>query len=142
MQISENFKLSEFEYSNTGIRYGVENKINGDESVIANLTALVTNVMQPLRDKINKPINITSGYRCPKLNKLVGGVENSQHLLGQACDFKINGMRPYDIAKEILDLGVVFDQLILYPNFVHVSYNEQRNRKRVIYNSSYRGKRF
>ena len=140
MQISKNFKLSEFEYSNTGTKYGINNKIE-DQTVIDNLTILVNNVLQPLRDYLNKPVKISSGYRCSQINKLCGGVPNSQHMIGQASDITINGMSPYKIAKTILEMGIKFDQLILYPTFVHISYNEQRNRNRVIYNSAYRGKR-
>ena len=51
-----------------------------------NLTALVATILDPLRERYGKPINVNSGYRCQALNKAVGGVRNSQHLTGEAAD--------------------------------------------------------
>jgi uncharacterized protein YcbK (DUF882 family) len=71
---------------------------------------------------------VDSGYRCPQLNKLVGGVENSQHLLGMAADIICPD---YAVPHGLFDFianNFDFDQVILYPTFVHVSYNEGKNR--------------
>lgn len=140
MQISKNFNLWEFEKSETAVKYGIDNRVNSD-IVLNNLTLLVWNVLQPLRDAVNKPIHIGSGYRCPKVNALVGGVPTSQHMKGQACDIKITGMTPYEIGRTVLELGIPFDQLILYPTFVHVSYNKDNNRNKLLYNKTYNGRR-
>lgn len=139
MLITKNFRLSEFTKSDTAELLGIDNtKVPKD--VIKNIIALCNNILQPLRDSVKCPININSGYRCLKLNCAVGGVPTSQHVTGCACDIKIAGYTPYEIAKRIIDLGLQYDQLILYPTFVHVSYSD-RNRQQLLYNKSYSGKR-
>lgn len=118
-----------------------------------NLERLVANVLDPLREAWGGPIDVTSGYRCPVLNKAVGGVRNSQHLTGQAADIRIysrdasgqyirdkQGNRIVDRAanrrlfQKIQSMGLPFDQLIDESNFswVHVSYDASRMRKEVL----------
>ena len=99
-----------------------------------NVEALVDNVLDPAREKLGMPIVVNSGYRCPKHNAAVGGVTGSQHLLGQAADvrFQGSGFRVQDLAKAIKENGK-FDQLILYPTFVHVSWKRVgQNRREVL----------
>lgn len=139
MFLSENFTFAEFERSQTAKQHNIDNRIKAD-FIRNNIKELVYNVLQPLRDKIGKPVHINSGYRCLELNKLVGGVPTSQHVQGQACDITVKGMSSYEIAKAILELNCNFDQLILYPTFVHVSVSPQERHK-VLYNKSYNGKR-
>lgn len=110
-------------------------------SVRENSVALVINVLDPLRDQYQKPIRVNSAYRCPKHNKEVGGVQNSQHMKGEACD--IHAGSPEEnlkLAKLIAAQGV-FDQEILYvnsatdmrPRFIHVSYKKNgTNRHRIL----------
>lgn len=136
-RISKNFTLEEFTASSTAKANGITNVPSTQQ--VANLCALVHNVLQPLRDAMGHEIKIGSGYRCPKLNKAVGGVSNSQHLTGEAADLcidgdKIKGKRWFDWIKA----HVVFDQLIMEHNakgsyWVHVSYRaDGKNRKQVI----------
>ena len=144
MQLSKNFKLSEFEASATGSRLGIVNKIPAD--YVPNVQALVDHVLQPLADATGWTTDISSGYRNPTLNKAVGGVPSSQHLVGKAADTKHRtkqrGQIPrVEVARKVLELGLPFDQMILYPTFVHISYNGGRNRRQVLYNSSYKGAR-
>ena len=87
MQLSNNFRLSEFTRSDTAKRLGLENECSSVEQVL-NLAFLCHMVLQPLRDKFG-PIRITSGYRCPELNRAVGGASNSQHLRGEAADIHL-----------------------------------------------------
>lgn len=126
MKISKNFSLEEFSRSDTAQRLKIDNA-PGSEQII-NLCALVHHVLQPLRDHYGHPVKISSGYRCPKLNKAVGGVTNSQHMRGQAADIKIQGVTPTHIADYIAN-HLPYDQVILYPTFVHVSYSIQANRR-------------
>ena len=140
MKISKNFSLDEFTKSETATKLGIDNTKVPDE-VLKNLTLLVEYILQPLRNEVNRPITISSGYRCLKVNSAVGGVPTSQHVLGQASDIKVSGLTPYEIAKTIVDLGLEFDQVILYPTFVHVSYHQDRNRNRILYNKTYKGKK-
>ena len=87
MQLSTNFRLSEFTRSDTAKRLGIVNECSSVEQVL-NLAYLCHMVLQPLRDRFG-PIRITSGYRCPELNRAVGGVKNSQHLRGEAADIHL-----------------------------------------------------
>lgn len=139
MKLTKNFELKEFTSSPTAKKYNISN--SPSELVIENLKSLCEYILQPIRDKVEKPVEINSGYRCLELNKKVGGVPTSQHVMGCACDFKIDGMTSYEIAEVVLELNLPFDQLILYPTFVHVSYSD-RCRRQLLYNKSYKGKKF
>ena len=83
-QISKNFTVEEFTYSRKAIENGIDNMPG--ESQIAAIRLLITQLIQPLRDRLGEPIAITSVYRCPGVNRLVGGVVNSQHTRGEAAD--------------------------------------------------------
>jgi hypothetical protein len=74
---TQNFSQSELEYSYTANRFGIDNSI--PPQYIQNAQELL-NALQIIRDALGKPIKITSGYRCPRLNQLVGGVSNSSHM--------------------------------------------------------------
>lgn len=129
MRLSDNFTLEEFLHSDMAVAKGIDN-IPGD-GVVENLTKLVTRVLQPLREKYGKPLSINSGYRCPELNKAVGGVATSQHVKGQAADVCVGN--PRALLALLLKEGLDFDQAILYPTFLHLSYCSGRNRKQVLY---------
>lgn len=136
-QISKNFTWEEFTASDTAKRLGILNHIT-DWDVRDNILELVDKVLQPLRDAWGKPITINSGYRCEKLNKAVGGVPTSQHTKGQAADCGVDD--PLALARTLLDLGLQFDQAIVYPTFLHISYKaDGENRNRILYNKSYKG---
>ena len=87
-----------------------------------NLQALVEHVLDPARERLGMPITVNSGYRCPTHNAKVGGVKNSQHLKGEAADITCADNKR--LAEIIEQLGN-FDQLIVYPTFLHVSYKRQ-----------------
>lgn len=86
---SEFFKLEEFTKSATAERL----RINNDPSaeIISNIQYGVQMILDPLRKTYGKPIIITSGYRCAKLNTAVGGVPNSWHMKGNAADLHVSG---------------------------------------------------
>ncbi len=84
-----------------------------------NIVALVENVLDPARERFGKPIIVNSGYRCPKHNKEVGGVANSQHLRGEAADVRCTDNKRL---AEIIEQNGKYDQLIIYPTFLHVSW--------------------
>lgn len=78
------FKVREFIYSETAEKLGINNLPN--ELILANLSILANSLLLKPRMKMDMPFIITSGYRCEALNKAVGGVKNSYHLQGKACD--------------------------------------------------------
>jgi hypothetical protein len=85
-------------------------------------------VLRPLRVRLDKPVIVNSGYRCPEVNRLVGGVSNSQHVLGQAADIKVEKVTARTLFDYIKNSDIVYDQLILENGWVHVSYNPKHNR--------------
>lgn len=127
-----NFSFSELLHSDTAMANKINN-IPTDTKTFDNVLTLITECLQPIRNYINKPMVITSGYRCTKLNTLVNGKPNSQHLTGQAVDFVIAGLTPKQIIEKIKASGVEFDQCIEEHsgnyNWVHISYNKKKNRK-------------
>ena len=84
-----------------------------------NVKALVSEVLDPVRERLGMPIVVNSGYRCEKHNKDVGGVRNSQHLRGEAADIHCADLPRL---KALIIENGKFDQLITYPTFLHVSY--------------------
>lgn len=128
MRITEHFTLEEFTRSDTAKKKGIKNEPNQEH--IFNLILLCQKVLEPLRVKYGEPFVINSGYRCPELNKEVGGVVTSQHTKGQACDVRVK--EPKKLLNLLMDMDLDFDQAILYPTFLHLSYDKDRNRKQVL----------
>lgn len=94
------------------------------------LLDLIFYVLQPLRNKIGKPIIINSGFRNAQVNKLVGGAANSQHTKGQAADIIVKGLSITSLIDLIKKSGIEYDQLINeYNNWVHISFVKGKNRK-------------
>lgn len=139
--ITRNFSFEEFEHSETALRERIDNRIPSAEVGDA-IRRLTINVLQPLRDDLAAPLIVESGYRCRKLNEMVGGVETSQHRKGEASDIRSPFFLPLDIARRIVSLQLPFDQLILYPTFVHVSHKRKgRQRGQILYNRRYAGEK-
>ena len=128
--------MSELTSSPTARRKGIANTPNGVQR--AALTALVTNILDPLREAYGKPIVVTSGFRCPRIHRAVGGVAKSQHMKGEAADIRTLSDRPSDNRKLfdlIIKLGLPYDQCIdeYGYNWIHVSYTSQGNRRQVLH---------
>lgn len=95
--------------------------------VLENIQALVSDVLVPLRERYGNFIYVNSGYRCPKHNREVGGVPNSQHTRGEAADIRCDDLpRLVGLIEEIGK----YDQLIIYPTFVHISYKRRGPNRR------------
>lgn len=137
--ISKNFSYREFEESETAKARGITNVISSFEVRDA-VRELTNTVLQPLRDAWGLPLHVNSGYRCPKLNAAVGGAATSQHTKGEAADIKAE--HPVKLAQLAYDLGLPYDQMIIYPTFVHFSHKlHGEQRRQVLYNKSYKGRR-
>ena len=77
-----------------------------------------------------RPVRISSGYRSPALNALVGGSKTSSHSTGEACDFTVAGMTPRETAKLLAGSDLKFDQVILeFDRWVHISFGTQMRRQ-------------
>lgn len=119
MKLSQNFNIDEFVHSDIAIRTGISNDPSGD--VIVNLRRLAE-FLEKVRALFNKPIRITSGYRSPEVNALLGSKPTSQHCIGCAADIRIDGLTPDQIVKAISKSDIKYDQLIReFDSWVHIS---------------------
>lgn len=139
--LTPHFALREFTKSATAMKHGIDNRPTPE--VVENLKRLCLHTLEPLREKLELPIIITSGYRTKALNDIiVHASRKSQHMTGQAADFYIPEVSGNLSHRERLILAfrtiitnpeVDFDQLILYPNFIHVSYvSKETNRHKIM----------
>lgn len=121
IQLTRHFTLDEFQRSQTATRYGIDMTIQRGGIVHSNLQRLCQQVLQPVRDHFG-PVTITSGYRPPRLNTLIGGAPSSQHLTGLAADFVVPGYPLLEVARWIRDNCPGYDQVIHeFGEWVHVS---------------------
>lgn len=133
--LSPHFTLYEMTASRTAIEQGIKNKPNAAQ--VAALTALCVSVLEPLR-AIFGPIIISSGYRCARLNRLVGGKPTSQHIKGEAADILISDSVQADRLYRYIIRRLDFDQLILEPvdadkpRWIHVSYTTKRRNRHMV----------
>jgi zinc D-Ala-D-Ala carboxypeptidase len=120
MRLSENFDLAELQVSQTAARRGLSNV--APMEIVPNLRRLVDLILQPLRDALGRPIVVTSGYRSPAVNAAVGGAANSAHMRGLAADIIVPGMSVRDVCREVVRLGLPFDQVIAeFGEWCHVA---------------------
>lgn len=144
MNLTKHFTLEEMTKSETAIKIGINN--TPTQTQIDNLTTLCGKVLEPIREHFEKPIIVSSGYRCRNLNVAIGGSKTSQHCYGQAVDINNKG-------TEILNAqlffwikdNLEFDQLIWEfgtskePDWVHVSFAPV-NRKQILKATKVNGK--
>lgn len=113
MKLTENFTINEFA-SKDGKPFPLQ--------VIENLKFLSVQ-LQTIRNEINKPIIINSGYRSPEHNRKIGGASNSYHVKGMAVDFWVDGIEPiqlYQLIESLIKQGkIVQGGLGLYNSWVH-----------------------
>lgn len=107
IKVSENFSLHEFQCTGAG---QIHDHVMLDEKLLE--------LLQKLRTRINKPITINSGYRCPSRNAAVAGSPTSQHLYGKAADIAVPGMSPNAVAAAAEQVG--FTGIGTYNTFTHV----------------------
>lgn len=127
------FSFQEMERSDTAVRYAIDNTI--PESLKNNVAGLVDNVLDPLREAWGRPLAVSSGYRCPALNRVVGGSATSHHMKGMAADIttgnKVDNRRLFQL---IINLKLPFTQLIDEKDFswVHISYDPINVKRQVL----------
>lgn len=132
--MSKNFNLRELVTSDVANKYGINNTPTFD--ICCNLESLIDNVLQPVRDLWKNPITINSGYRCPSLNRKVGGVSNSHHMQGYAADITTGST---DNNKKLFELirtsNIPFTQLIdeSHYSWVHISYIYNNIKRQVLH---------
>ena len=136
--ISKHVSYKEGVYSMTATRRGIDNVPNDEQ--LSNMELIAEKIFEPLRKYVGGPIKINSFFRCPKLNKAIGGSKTSQHCKGLAMDIDdtfevVANSDMYNYIKNNLD----FDQLIWEfgdddnPNWLHVSYvSKEDNRNRCL----------
>lgn len=136
MQLSPNFSLKEFTDSEMAARHGIDN--TPPSNLIPSLRC-VADGLERVRALLNgSPIIITSGYRCQKVNQLVGGKQSSQHVLGQAADFKCPSFgTPAQVMRRIVNSSIPYDQVIMeFGQWVHISFAERTRRMALVIDST------
>ena len=116
--LSPLFSLDELTRSQTAVRRGIANVPSAHE--VENLRRLVKLILDPIERSLGV-VQVTSGYRSPKLNAAMGGSPRSQHMHGLAADIVLKGVTPTQLCHWICDQHLPFDQLIHEGTWVHVS---------------------
>ena len=136
---SEFFTLAELTKSETAARHKIDNTPSA--SIVANLQYGVDMVLDPLRRLYGQPIKINSGYRSSQLNKLVGGVPNSWHQLGNAADIHISSAEEANILFSNLQKLPSVDTILFEHSktaqWLHVQWDKTRT-PRHHYNFNFR----
>jgi len=130
--LGEHFTWAEGVESSTALKKGIDNTPSPEQA--AAMKALAANVLDPLRKHLNRPINPSSWLRVLALNRAVGSKDDSQHVLGEAVDFKVSGMASEEVVRRLVASGLPFDQAIWYVpsrgGHVHVSFTTRRANRR------------
>ena len=145
MNLSDHFTLAEFLRSDTASKYNIKNVAT--EQHVKNMKQLCINVLEPIRTVFNKPVIVTSGYRSNALNVTMREhgyytSKTSQHCKGEAADIIIAGVSNVEIAKKLLNHGIIYDQCIIesakridannvihLSNWLHISFTLDRENR-------------
>lgn len=148
-KMPEYFTIAEMEYSETGIKHEIDNRIVDKEHYI-NARELLLNILDPLRKAWtiycidnqlgSGAIIISSGYRTEELNKLVDGSKTSAHCIGAAADIKPRNGKMKDfqdfVPKWLTDNKIMFDQCILekpkngIASWIHIGLKNRQGKQR------------
>jgi zinc D-Ala-D-Ala carboxypeptidase len=130
MYLSEHFTLAEMTVSETAARLGIDN--TPDAQTLANLRRLCA-FLEQIRRLVDKPVLVSSGYRCLQLNEVIGGSLQSAHTDGLAADINVPGLTPRELARGVADSPLMFDQLILeFDQWVHVGLSLTPERRQLL----------
>lgn len=143
--ISPHISYKEAIVSATGTRLGIDN--TPPPEILATMKVTAVKLFEPLREYFGVPLKIVSFYRCPALNKAVGGAKNSSHPKGEAIDVEgTNGISNANIVGYFKGHFPQFDQCIWEfgtdsePDWVHISYREGNNRRQFLRARKVKGK--
>ena len=117
VQITKHFKVKEFACK--------------DGSPVVFIDEYLVTILDILRNKLGKPVIITSGYRTPEWNKKCDGAKYSYHMRGMAADIRVDGMTPKEVANKLN--AIVPDEcgIIVYRSWVHFDVRTSKYRKGV-----------
>lgn len=122
MQLSKYFSWDEATITGTGL-------INEPDGLLIKSNIIKCSVqMDMLREFIGGAIKINSWYRSERVNSAVGGAKNSAHMSGWAVDFVCPSIPNWIVAKKIEISDIKFDQLILEPTWIHISFDPKNRR--------------
>lgn len=102
-----------------------------DGSQVVFIDDYLYNILDILRDKLEKPVIITSGYRTPEWNKKCGGAKYSYHMRGMAADIRVDGISPKELANKLNAIVPNECGIIVYNNWVHFDVRTSKYRKGV-----------
>lgn len=132
MNLSRNFTLEELTKSATAQKYNIKNV--PDAESLSNMKRLCEDILQPIRDEYKQPIKVTSGYRCPLLNKKVNGAIHSDHQYGAAADIKTdskeNNKVLWRIIMKLIEKNKIRCRQIIDEkdfSWIHISINHNKN---------------
>ena len=125
---SKYFSLRELTFSKIAEVHGIDNTPTPDILETLKYTA---QQLDKVRELLNKPVNISSGYRCLQVNRRLGSKDTSQHLKAEAVDFKCELFgSPKKVFDKIRESDIQFDQLILeFNSWVHISFVKEGGRR-------------
>ena len=129
------FTIAEMTRSDTTDKQGIDNRL--PKELLPNVENLIAEVLDPLREWYGRPIYVNSGYRCPELNKVVGGVENSYHVSGCAADIDVNSHEENGKLFEYIKEHLPFTELGWEGNgaWVHVALVPGREEEREVFSN-------
>lgn len=130
MLITPHFTLDEMIVSQVAARDGLDN--TPPPEARANLKLLCC-ALEQVRALFDAPVIVSSGYRSERVNRMIGGASNSQHIQGLAADFTLIEVSPRETVRQISESAVPFDQLILeFDRWVHLSVTRGTPRRQVL----------
>lgn len=133
MILSEHFILEEFTASETADKLGIDNSlcVVSDAYIVSNLEMLCRFTLEPIRKHLGRPVRVSSGYRCSRLNMEVGGSPTSDHRYGLAADIYFDDFanKWYEVVMLLITSAIPFDQLIVYKNFLHIGIGSAMRRQ-------------
>lgn len=104
-KLTKNFKVKEFACK--------------DGSQVVFIDDYLYTILDILRNKLGKPVIITSGYRTPEWNKKCNGAKYSYHMRGMAADIRVNDMSAKEVANKLNDIVPDECGIIVYKSWVH-----------------------